>query len=143
MEYIKWKGKNKELKKCADEKYVKASVSIEMSYIMPLFLFLFLLIIHTTFYYHDKAILNGAAAETAVLGAQLERRKETVDYNLEQIFRERTAGRLIYMTDVNASIEKQEEEIIVSATVRKSGMELKICQRAVITKPEEKIRCLN
>lgn len=143
MEYIKRKENNMELKKYADERYVKASVTIEMSYIMPLFLFLFLLIVHTAFYYHDKAVLNGAAAETAVLGAQLERRQETVDYDLEQIFRERTAGRLIYMTDVSASVQKQGEEIIVSATVRKSRMELKICQKAAIVKPEEKIRCLN
>lgn len=143
MEYIKRKENNMELKKYADERYVKASVTIEMSYIMPLFLFLFLLIVHTAFYYHDKAVLNGAAAETAVLGAQLERKQETVDYNLEQIFRERTAGRLIYMTDVSASVQKQGEEIIVSATVRKSRMELKICQKAAIVKPEEKIRCLN
>lgn len=143
MEYIKQKENNIVFKKYADERYVKASVSIEMSYIMPLFLLLFLLIIHTAFYYHDKAILSGAAAETAVLGAQLERRQETVDYDLEQIFRERTEGKLIYMIDVNASVQKQEKEIIVSATVRKSGMELKICQKAVIVKPEEKIRCLN
>ena len=55
------------------KKDMKASTVIEMSYIMPVFLFLFLLIMYTVFYYHDKAVLNGAAAETAVLGAQAER----------------------------------------------------------------------
>ena len=39
-------------------KYVKASAVIEMSYIMPLFLSLFLLIMYTVFYYHDKTVIT-------------------------------------------------------------------------------------
>ena len=35
---------------------------------------LFVIIIHTVFYYHDKAIIGGAAAESAVMGAQYVRR---------------------------------------------------------------------
>ncbi len=45
----------------------KGSAVVEMSYIIPLFLGLFVLIVHAVFYYHDKAVLNAAAAETAVL----------------------------------------------------------------------------
>ena len=80
--------KEKRTKDSMRKKYVKGSAVIEMSYIMPLFLLLFLFITYTVFYYHDKLVLNGAAAETAVLGAQLERRKETGDYDLEEIFKE-------------------------------------------------------
>ena len=54
---------------------MKGSYVIEMSYIMPIFLGLFMLIIHTAFYYHDKAVLNGAAGETAVLGSQAARER--------------------------------------------------------------------
>ena len=46
---------------------VKGSTVIEMAYIIPLFLGLFVLIMHAVFYYHDKAVLNGAAGETAIL----------------------------------------------------------------------------
>ena len=49
-------------------KYVNGSSVVEMAYIMPLFLGLFVILIHAVFYYHDKAVINGAAAETAVLG---------------------------------------------------------------------------
>ena len=56
--------------------YVSGSTVVEMSYIMPLILLMFVLIIHTVFYFYDRAVLNGAAAETAVLGAELERRHE-------------------------------------------------------------------
>ena len=45
----KWK------KSIGQRKYLRGSSVIEMSYIMPLFLLLFVLIIHAVFYYHDKA----------------------------------------------------------------------------------------
>ncbi len=121
---------------------VKGSATVEMSYIMPLILLLFLFITYTVFYYHDKLILNGAAAETAVLGAQLERKKEAADYDLEEIFEERIKGKLIYMTDVDVSVQRDEDEITVSAAAQKSVMRLNICQKAAIVKPEEKIRWL-
>ena len=121
---------------------VKGSATVEMSYIMPLLLLLFLFITDTVFYDPDKLILNGAAAETAVLGAQLERKKEAADYDLEEIFEERIKGKLIYMTDVDVSVQRDEDEITVSAAAQKSVMRLNICQKAAIVKPEEKIRWL-
>lgn len=147
MAYIDSECMTNLIQKCTGdgikEKGVKASAAIEMSYIMPLFFSLFLLVMYTVFYYHDKTVINGAAAETAVLGAQLERRKGTAEYDLEEIFRERTEGKLIYMTDVEITVEKDEKEIIVSAETRKSIMKLNICQKAAIVKPEEKIRWMN
>ncbi len=125
------------------KKDMKASTVIEMSYIMPVFLFLFLLIMYTVFYYHDKAVLNGAAAETAVLGAQVERRKETKEYDLEKIFHERTEGKLIFLTGANVTVQKDEKEITVSVSAQKNLMRLSICQKAAIVNPEEKIRWLS
>lgn len=125
------------------KKDMKASTVIEMSYIMPVFLFLFLLIMYTVFYYHDKAVLNGAAAETAVLGAQAERRKETKEYDLEKIFHERTEGKLIFLTGANVTVQKDEKEITVSVSAKKNLMRLSICQKAAIVNPEEKIRWLS
>ena len=113
-----------------------------MSYIIPLFLGLFVLIMHAVFYYHDKAVLNGAASETAILGVQAERRADT-EYDLEGFFRERTSGKLIYMTDVDISVSETDEEIIVTADAQRSFMKLKISQKALIVKPEENIRRMN
>ena len=121
------------------KKCVRGSSVVEMSYIMPLFLGIFVLIMHTVFFYHDKAVLNGAAAETAVLGAQAERREGT-EYDLESFFTERTAGKLIYMTDVGVTISVENEKIEVSASARRNFMRLEIRQRAMIVNPEERIR---
>lgn len=118
---------------------ISGSTVIEMSYIMPVFLGLFVLIIHTVFYFHDKAVLNGAAGETAILGVQSER-KETAEYDLESFFRERTDGKLIYMTDVNVSVSSTEEEIKVSASAEKSFMRVKVSQTAQYVEPEKNIR---
>lgn len=120
---------------------VEGSTVIEMAYIMPLFLGLFVLIMHAVFYYHDKAVITGAAGETAILGAQAERRPDT-EYDLESFFMERTGGKLIYMTDVDVSVSETEEEITVSVSAQRSFMKMRISQKALIVKPEEKIRLM-
>lgn len=123
-----------------DKKFcVKGSSVIEMAYIIPLFLGVFVLLIQTVFYYHDKAVLNGAASETAVLGAQAARRPET-EYDLEEFFRERVRGKLIFMTETDLSIREGEREIQVSVSARRAFMKLDICQKALIVKPEDGIR---
>lgn len=118
---------------------MKGSSVIEMSYIMPLFLGLFILIMHAVFYYHDKAVINGAAGETALLGAQAERGKAE-GYDLEAFFIERTEGKLIYMRETDVAVEKTEEEIKVSVSAQRSFMKLEVCQKALIISPERQIR---
>ena len=112
-------------------KYVNGSSVVEMAYIMPLFLGLFVILIHAVFYYHDKAVINGAAAETAVLGAQADR-NAIADYDLEGFFYDRTKGKLIYMRSIEVSVELGEEAVTVTARVNRSIMRLSICQKAVI-----------
>ncbi len=120
-------------------KEVSGSTVVEMSYIIPLFLGLFVLIVHAVFYYHDKAVLNGAASETAILGTQAARREDT-DYDLETFFNDRTRGKLIYMTDVSVTVEEGRDEVEVSAFAEKNIMKLEICQRAEIVRPEDTLR---
>ena len=124
---------------CIRNMKVKGSTVIEMSYIVPLFLGLFVLIMYAVFYYHDKAVLNGAASETAILGVQAERRADT-RYDLEDFFHGRVDGKLIYMTDADVTVSKTDKEIIVTVSVQKSFMKLNISQKALIVNPEEKIR---
>lgn len=118
---------------------VKGSSIVEMSYIMPLFLGLFVILMHAVFYYHDKAVINGAAAETAVLGAQKVREKEE-GYDAEGFFRERIRGKLIYMTNVSVSASTGKEEVTVEVSAQRSFMKLSICQKAVVPQPEKRIR---
>ena len=125
------------------EKDLSGSAVIEMAYIMPVFLFLFLFIVHTTFYFHDKVILTGAAGETAAVGAQMERKKDTEEYDMEKMLRQRINGKLIYMKVQNIEIEKADERITVEVRVSRSFMNFTVRQSALIVKPEEKIRWIN
>lgn len=134
MECIK-----KRLKTDAGHIRLKGSAVVEMSYIIPLFLGLFVLIVHAVFYYHDKAVLNAAAAETAVLGAQTVRREGT-EYDLEGFFRERSDGKLIWMTGTSVSVSETDREITVEASAHRSIMSLSVRQKARIACPEEKLR---
>ncbi len=120
---------------------VNGSAVIEMSYIMILFLGMFMLIMYGVFYYHDKTVITGAAGETAILGVQAEREKET-GYDLEEFFRERTKGKLICMTDIDVSVEKKAKEIMVTVSAEKAFMKLEVCQKAKVVTPEKKIRLM-
>ena len=82
------------------------------------------------------------ASETAILGVQAERRADT-EYDLEGFFRERTNGKLIYMTDIDIYVSETDEEVTVTAAAQRSFMKLKITQKALIVKPEENIRRMN
>lgn len=121
------------------EKYMKASSVVEMSYIMPLFLSMFVLIVHTTFFYHDKAVINGAAAETAVVSAQYIRKKGA-EHDMENFFRERLGSKLIFISDVNIEVDLGENLITVSAQAQRMFMKINVCQKAVISEPEKRIR---
>ena len=101
-------------------RWVSGNSVIEMSYIMPLFFSLFVIIIHTVFYYHDKAIIGGAAAESAVMGAQYVRRYDK-NYDIEAFF---------------------QEKIQVFAEAKRSFMKTNVKRTADIVNPEKKIRLL-
>ena len=87
------------------KKYVKGSTVVEMSYLIPFCLILFFLLITIIFYFHDKAILNAAAAETAVTGVEMDRKK-IEDADLDAFFRERTSGKLIFLENITTRVDQ-------------------------------------
>ena len=72
-----------------ERKNVNGSTVVEMAYIIPLFLFFFVILIHTVFYYHDRVIRSGAACGTAAVSAQEKRRYGTREFDPEAFFTER------------------------------------------------------
>ena len=63
-------------KKSKAKRTVSGVITVEMTYIVPMIFFIFVMIIYTVFYYHDKNILIGAAGETAVVAAQMTRQRD-------------------------------------------------------------------
>lgn len=119
---------------------LKGSATIEMAYLMPMFLVLFFLLVTLTFYFHDKCVLYATAYETAVIGAQKERipnaysEEELVDY-----FQERSLKKLIFFSDVNATVEKGLEYFQVDVTASKNGWKIHAEEKAMIMRTEELI----
>lgn len=118
----------------------RGSITVEMAYILPSIILIFLLVVYTVFYYHDKNILNGAAGETAVAGAQAARQKGREELNLQSFYRERVNKKLILLHLTKVEAVKGKTQIEVSASAAKGWMRVSVVQRAVIPKPEEKIR---
>ncbi|MBA4699937.1 MAG: pilus assembly protein [Ruminococcus sp.] len=119
---------------------LKASITIEMAYIMPTVVLVLLLTIYTIFYYHDKNILIGAAGETAVLGAQIERQKGENKADLHNFYRERVKGKLILLHLTGVEVTEGKKWIEVTAWAGKSRMRVSVRQKAVVPEPEKKIR---
>lgn len=120
---------------------LRGIITIEMSYIMSVILLMFILIIYTIFYFHDKNIIIGAAAETAVLGAQMERKPdEGRQTDLNAFYRQRISGKLILFAESPAEVEITEKRVLVSIMTNRGKMSLKVQQQAPVLKPEKKIR---
>ena len=88
---------------------LQGSMTVEMSFLMPMILFLIMGCILTVFYYHDKNILSGAAYETAVVGSTKAREKDGVkEGELETLFYERVKNKCIMFVcpQVSVNVEK-------------------------------------
>lgn len=127
--------------KCKGKFKLKAILTVELAYLFIILFSIFVLVIHTVFYYHDKNILQGAASETAVLWAQLERRQgEYVEESAETFYQKRISGKLILFSGSSVDVEQTDKEITVIASAEKGFMKVLVHGSAVIVKPENKIR---
>ena len=116
---------------------LKGVITVELSYLFPIILMIFLVIVYTTFYFHDKNILIGAASETAVVGAQLERRPgENGRADLAGFYQ------LILFSGAEASVDTTRRWVEVSAYAERKWMRLHVVQRAALAQPETAIRRL-
>jgi len=123
------------------KKKLKASLTIEMSFLVPVILFIFLEIVLTVFYYHDKNILNAAAYEAAAVGSSKVRTREGItEDELESFLRDRIEGKCIFYGFCQTDVSIQEEEVQIEIYARKNGYEVSVQKKAAVTEPEKKIR---
>lgn len=116
-------------------------ITVELSYLIPMIFVIFVMVVYTTFYYHDKNILIGAASETAVVGAQMERKPgESGQIDLAGFYQEKIQGKLILFSGAEASVSTSKKWVEVTAYANRGGMQLHIVQRAALQEPEAAIR---
>lgn len=126
-----------------EEHTYKGSTTVEMAYIMPTVMLVFLVVVYTTFYYHDKNILYGAASETAVLGAQKQRAQEGIEEGeIEMFCKERIRGKLILLSGLQVSVSEDAKGISVTASASKGRLKITARQRVFTVEPEAFIRLI-
>lgn len=136
-------GRYGRIKEYEPDSALKGSITAEMSFLMPVILFLIMGCILAVFYYHDKNILSGAAYETAVVGSTKAREKDGVkEGELESLFYQRAGNKCILFPRPLVSVKASEEEIEVTASASRKYMKVSIVKRAAVTDPEKKIRNL-
>ena len=119
---------------------IRGSATIEMAYIMPLFLWIFFMIVTATFYFHDKCVMYATAYETALVGAQEARREPAYsEAALTEHFQNRIQGKLIFFSDAGASVEKGLEFLTVQAEASKGSWKICVEEKAMIMRTEELI----
>lgn len=122
---------------------VRGITTVEMAYIMPVIMLVFLAVIYATFYYHDKNVLIGMAYETAVIGAQQERTpKGMQEGELSAFFMERTRSKLILFGGAQMAVSQNDQYVIVQASASKKRMKLDVEMKAPILDPEKYIRLI-
>ena len=110
-------------------KKVNGSMTVEMSLLMPIILFLILNCILTVFY------------ETSVVGSTKMREAEGVDEGeLTALFAERIEGKCILFAGSSVNISVGEKQILVEATAEKGKFRVSVRKRASVTEPEAYIR---
>lgn len=133
----------------------RASTVVEMAYLMPVVLLMWMLVIFALFYYHDKNIISGAAYETAVAGSEWyheqkhiqengkeggEEDQELSEEKLVAYFQKRIRGKMIFFGQASVEIEKTDQRILVKAEAGKRRMAITVEKGAALTVPEEEIR---
>ena len=123
------------------QRALKGSMTVEMSFLMPIILLLLMNSILAAFYFHDKNILAGAAYETSVIGSTKIRKKDKVTAGeLETLFQERVDRKCILFAGNSVTVSIEKAEICIKASARKGRFGLSVVKKAAVTEPENHIR---
>ncbi len=124
-----------------NDRSLKGVITVEMTYIVPVILFVFFLSVMGIFYYHDKDVLASCAYEAAVVGSTKAREREGITPGqVQAVFEERIRGKCILFREIQGSAQVDEDKITVQVHASKGRMRLHIKETASVTQPEEKIR---
>lgn len=116
---------------------VKGSFTIEAAIIVPLILFLFSVLVHILFYYHDKNVLLSTAHETAAVGS---RNEELSELELEYYFFSRMEGKMLLLNRVECLVTLEEQTVTIMCDGSKDYMKIAFEYRMPKSNPEAHIR---
>ena len=116
---------------------LKGSVTIEASFVLPLFLFVFMISTYCFFYSHDKSVVGAIAYETVAAASG---REDIKVEEIEAYFVERVEGRTFLFDKISAEVEMTSENVKLTCSGLKRGMSFVLKREMKITEPEDYIR---
>ena len=116
---------------------MSGSFTIEAAIIVPVILFIFGILLHILFYWHDKNILISTAHETAAVGSG---RSKMTEPELEYYFFSRMEGKLLLFEQVECFTHIKDDAVVVSWDAKKDAMVATGECRIRRTEPEKHIR---
>lgn len=120
---------------------LKGSATIEMLYIIPVILLVFIVAVYISFFFHDKNVLQSLAYETAVIGSSQYREGDGVqEEELYEFFLENSSRKLMFFPEPEIEITVSADEIIVIATTSKNHMDIVVEKEFPLEIIETKIR---
>lgn len=109
----------------------------------PIIMLVFISAVYLAFLFHDKNILQSAAVETVSLGSERMRLIEPLEEEeLEQYFKERIRGKLLYFSGAMAEVSCEEKYVEISAEAFGRRMHIRTETKMKITVPEEQVRMI-
>ena len=123
-----------------EKKKLSGSVTVEMSFVLPMIIFIIFLLINTVFYYHDKAVLSGAVAETVEQGIEDIREDKNSSIDLESYLRARIGRKLVFLRPTGLSATKSEDKVKVRVEAEKGAFRTSVYLEGDVPYPEEKLR---
>jgi hypothetical protein len=117
---------------------LKGSITVEMTYVLPVIFLVFLSIVWTAMYYYDRSCLQRIASEIAITGALNQR--ESIEENLKTQCEERARSRLLMLEldHVEVNLYRSYVEVVIGA--QKNWMDVTVRQQVPIMIPEDSIR---
>lgn len=123
------------------EKSLKGSLTVEMSVIVPLLLFMVMQCIFLMFFFHDKNILEGAVYEALSSTVTKEKEAKEVEEGVVlERFYERVEGKCILLSNIHGSVKKEKNAVVLEATAGKFAWRITVRRRWKVLWQEAYIR---
>ncbi len=120
---------------------LKGTATIEMLYIIPVILLVFIVAVYISFFFHDKNVLQSLAYETAVIGSSQYRDSDGIqEGELYNFFLENSSRKLLFFPEPAIDITIMGDEIIVTAVTSKNHMDIVVEKTFPLEIIETKIR---
>lgn len=114
---------------------------MEAAVIVSAVLFLVSGLIMIFFYYHDKNILTGTAYEAVVVAGRKQTKEPPFrEEEIQQLWKERISGKMIFFRKAEVEIECQKEYVWILARASRKNLQISTEVKMAVTEPERVIR---